>query len=64
MRTTRKARFNIGSSDASDPDAYKVKTLKPFREAFKGPLIAAGGYLQDTAAEEINSGNADLVAFG
>ena len=40
------------------------QNLKPFREAFNGPIIAAGGYLRDTAEAELNQGTADLITFG
>ena len=39
-------------------------TLKPLRAAFKGNIIAAGGFIKQSAEEEIKSGNADLIAFG
>ena len=52
----------VGSDDANND--LSVQNLKPFREAFKGPIIAAGGFQKDTAEEELNSGDADLVCFG
>ncbi len=54
---------HAGSTDAENPDLEK-KNLKPFREAFKGPIIAAGGYKKDTAEAELKEGTADLVCFG
>ena len=52
-----------GSTDAKNPDLEK-KNLKPFREAFNGPIIAAGGYRKETAEAELKEGTADLVCFG
>ena len=53
-----------GSGDNSDKDAYKTQSLEPYRKAFSGPVIAAGGYIKTTAEEELTDGVADLVAFG
>ena len=47
-----------------DKEAYKTQTLTPFRQAFNGIIIAAGGFVKDTAEAEIKSGNADLITFG
>jgi len=38
-----------------------VRHLRPF---FKGPIIAAGGFDRDGAQAIVDSGDADLVAFG
>ncbi|ETV99766.1 hypothetical protein H310_07818 [Aphanomyces invadans] len=38
--------------------------LKPFREAYDGVLIVAGGHSADTADAAVKNGDADLVAFG
>jgi N-ethylmaleimide reductase len=35
-----------------------------FRQAFKGPLIAAGGFGRESAAAAIEKGQADAIAFG
>src|SRR5262249_43033126 len=35
-----------------------------FRQAFRGPLIAAGGFGRESAAAAIEKGQADAVAFG
>ncbi|KIZ03665.1 hypothetical protein MNEG_4296 [Monoraphidium neglectum] len=48
----------------TDVDAADGQTLQPFREAFDGPFIAAGGFKPDTAAETVGTHAADLVAFG
>ncbi|NWE20071.1 alkene reductase [Pseudomonas sp. P7548] len=37
---------------------------KSLRGIFKGPILAAGGFSQDTAEEILAAGDADLVAFG
>jgi N-ethylmaleimide reductase len=34
------------------------------RSVFKGPIIAAGGFERDSAEQIVDSGDADLVAFG
>ncbi|KIZ03664.1 N-ethylmaleimide reductase [Monoraphidium neglectum] len=47
-----------------DVDVPEGETLQPFREAFDGPFIAAGGFKPDTAAEAVGTHAADLVAFG
>jgi len=39
-------------------------TLGDFRKVFHGPLMGNCGYTQETAAEAITSGDADLIAFG
>jgi len=52
--------------DHSSMGAPKVEpsTVKKIREAFKGTLILSGGYDRVRAEADIDSGNADLVAFG
>ena len=39
-------------------------TPSDFREVFRGPLIANCGYTLESAEEAVESGSADLVAFG
>lgn len=39
-------------------------TLKEFRQVFKGPIIGNCGYDQEMAEKDIESGDADLIAFG
>jgi N-ethylmaleimide reductase len=34
------------------------------RENFRGPLVTSGSYARDTGEEALQSGRADLVAFG
>lgn len=51
-----------GDNDAEAFDHADVIGLA--REHYSGVLIAAGQYTSDTATDEINSGRADLVAFG
>jgi N-ethylmaleimide reductase len=38
--------------------------IKLMREQFKGVLMLAGGYTQESATRAIESGRADLIAFG
>ncbi|XP_078434173.1 putative 12-oxophytodienoate reductase 5 [Wolffia australiana] len=38
--------------------------LRPFREAFKGTFIAAGGYDREEGNKAVDSGYTDLVAYG
>lgn len=40
------------------------KKLLPYREAFKGTFITAGGYEQDEGDKVVAEGYTDLVAFG
>jgi 12-oxophytodienoic acid reductase len=40
------------------------KRLRPYREAFEGTFIAAGGYDREEGNKVIGEGYADLVAFG
>lgn len=48
------------------PTANKITedTVALARATFSGPLIAAGGYDSETAAQLISSGGADAIAFG
>jgi N-ethylmaleimide reductase len=48
--------------NALDPDAPDAASR--FRGRFGGPLIAAGGFTQETARQVVASGHADAVAFG
>jgi N-ethylmaleimide reductase len=52
----------LGLTDELHPDAPNNAEL--FREIFNGPLISAGAYLPDTAAQALGSGTADAIAFG
>ncbi|CAI5469801.1 unnamed protein product [Closterium sp. Yama58-4] len=49
-----------GNADLEDVK----ETLEPFRKAFKGPFIAAGGYKRENGMEAIESGAADLITYG
>ncbi|CAI5457809.1 unnamed protein product [Closterium sp. Yama58-4] len=40
------------------------ETLEPFRKAFKGPFIAAGGFKRESGMAAIESGVADLITYG
>jgi N-ethylmaleimide reductase len=45
-------------------DAIPESALDLFREAFDGPLIAAGGFERASAIATVDGGKADAVAFG
>ncbi|WEK02949.1 MAG: alkene reductase [Candidatus Devosia phytovorans] len=45
--------------DVSAPDVASL-----FRKAFGGPVISAGGFVPETAAEAVSAGKSDAVAFG
>jgi N-ethylmaleimide reductase len=45
------------------PD-WPKDTVATYARFFAGTVIANGGYIRETAEEEIQSGRADLVAFG
>ena len=45
-------------------DCHDWQSLAPFRKAFKGPFIAAGGFTPQSAVKEVASGAADIVAIG
>lgn len=47
-----------------DVEPTEGQSLKPFREAFDGPFIAAGGYTREAAIEGVAAHDTDLVAFG
>jgi N-ethylmaleimide reductase len=52
--------------DHSSMGAPKVEpsTVKKIRDAFKGTLILSGGYDSKRAEQDLDSQNADLIAFG
>lgn len=52
----------LGLTDNLHPGALNNALL--FRSRFKGPLISAAAYTPATAAEAIDRGQADAVAFG
>ena len=49
-------------TNALDPNAPDAASR--FRARFGGPLIAAGGFVRETAEKAIASGAADAIAFG
>jgi 12-oxophytodienoic acid reductase len=51
-------------SRSSTMDHDKNETLEPFRNAFKGTVITAGGYTREEGNAAIASGKADLIAYG
>ena len=56
--------FFAGSADNEDKNAITEQTLTPFRQAYNGKIIAAGGFVKETAEQEIEAGNTDLIAMG
>lgn len=40
------------------------KSLEPFRRVWRGTLIAAGGYDQESGMKAVETGEADLIAYG
>lgn len=48
----------------ADVEPEEGQTIKPFREAFDGPFISAGGHTRDTGIDTVASHAADLVAYG
>jgi len=53
----------VKGDDTLHPDHAPVAT-KYLREHFSGPIIAAGGFDRESAIAIVESGDADLVAFG
>ncbi|TPX61785.1 hypothetical protein SpCBS45565_g07153 [Spizellomyces sp. 'palustris'] len=47
-----------------EPNVSHARQLQPLRDIYRGNLMVAGGYLKENADEAIQSGYADLVAFG
>jgi len=47
------------SHDFKDQD-----TVEPFRKAWKGVFLAAGGFDRETGNKAVESGHADLVVYG
>ncbi len=47
-----------------DKEDSPKESLAPFREAWKGTFIAAGGFKRENGAAAIKNGDADLVAYG
>lgn len=47
-----------------EPDLAASRMLQLIREKYRGTLIAAGGFDQDTAEAWLKQGKADLIAFG
>ena len=57
--------FNFpGAGDSEAVDADETQPLEPFRKAFKGTVIAAGGFNKETAERELEKKAADLITFG
>jgi N-ethylmaleimide reductase len=50
--------------DSTLHEGHPPVAVKYLRPHFSGPIIAAGGFERDSAIEIVESGDADLVAFG
>ena len=48
----------------AEPDPRATRMLDLLREKYRGTLILAGGFDQDTAEAWLEQGKADLIAFG
>ncbi len=48
----------------TDPDPRSQRIVDLIREKYRGTLMVAGGFDQDTAEEWLARGKADLIAFG
>lgn len=48
----------------AEPDPAASRMLQLIREKYRGTLIVAGGFDQDTAEAWLKQGKADLIAFG
>ncbi len=48
----------------TEPDARALRMVDIFREKYRGTLMFAGGFDQDTAEDWLEQGKADLIAFG
>ena len=46
------------------PDPLELRMVERIRNAYRGPLILAGGFDGDSAEEWLREGRADLIAFG
>ncbi len=62
-------RMNLAYLHLVEPAPAEAEKTAPeitglIREAFKGPLILAGGYTKERAEQAVASGIADLIAFG
>ncbi|KAJ3103378.1 hypothetical protein HDU97_010216 [Phlyctochytrium planicorne] len=51
-----------GASDSTEDKG--ARTLRPFREAYQGVLISAGGFLPESAEAYVADKEADIIAFG
>ena len=54
----------MSGPSAVDPGAAAPDAGARFRRHFHGPILAAGGFDQDSAARAVEQGTADAVAFG
>jgi N-ethylmaleimide reductase len=54
----------VGDHDDEDPTIQAPVAAASLRKIFHGPIIAAGGFVGDTAKQILERGDADAVAFG
>ncbi|KAI9352551.1 oxo-phytodienoic acid reductase [Zopfochytrium polystomum] len=53
-----------GGWDAAVAPDEEAVNLRPFRQAYKGTLIVAGGLTAESAEAKVKAGEADVAAFG
>ncbi|GFZ49139.1 hypothetical protein JCM24511_06889 [Saitozyma sp. JCM 24511] len=60
--------YQLGKEMSSDFDVSGLPTIAPFREVLGGvggtPVIVAGGYDTENCWDTVDSGRADMIAFG
>ncbi|MCX4027810.1 alkene reductase [Endozoicomonas sp. SM1973] len=58
------AYIHINEPTWDNGQPYEIEFRQQLRQVFQGPIIVCGAYTQASAEQVINSGHADLVAFG
>ncbi|KAL9649499.1 hypothetical protein ABK040_000738 [Willaertia magna] len=61
------SKYNLGYLHLVEPrfdDLSPAVNTETFKALFNGPVISAGGYNRESAIRTVESGNADLIAFG
>ena len=64
FHTEQHFQHQLSCAENDDVDCHDWQSLAPFRKAFKGPFIAAGGFTPQSALKEVASGASDIVAIG
>ncbi|KAJ3193605.1 hypothetical protein HK101_004539 [Irineochytrium annulatum] len=54
----------MGSSDVGEDATKTLPGLKPFRDAYEGVFMAAGGFTGESGAKYVDDGKADVIAYG